>query len=247
MSKYLADPLRYEVGDTRISCLDLWIVNISRNTAGHVEVYLDDIGRDMPSEEWPHWLAHNILPEGTMDEARFRRDFLGQPAGAATPIETLRAARLRINCTSTQVLGGPLWRELKHEDEIEFDRLYPPVSRSPQSLKLPVLSLAKSIVETIDARMLREFLNSDDKDARSLGLLEDLIQHLGGEKDIVEPLRALQDLRSKGDIAHLAGDRSVVPLERMGIRDLDPEAAFNHIVGRLLVALEELERFLSGS
>src|SRR5207245_1040341 len=66
LSRYVNEPTRYHVTSTRISCLDLWGVAISTNTAGLIEVYLGDLGRDLPPEEWPYWIAHNVAPAGTM-------------------------------------------------------------------------------------------------------------------------------------------------------------------------------------
>jgi hypothetical protein len=73
--------------------LDLWGVDISFNSGGLVEVYLGDLGRDLPAAEWGHWQSYNVPPQGMMDEGRFRRDFLNQPANSKDPAGGLQRAR----------------------------------------------------------------------------------------------------------------------------------------------------------
>ena len=64
LTRYLDDPERYSLRSSHLSCLDIWSVSISTNTAELVEVYLGDIGQYIPADEWPHWKAHNVPPEG---------------------------------------------------------------------------------------------------------------------------------------------------------------------------------------
>ena len=71
LQPYAAEPARYTISASRLTCLDLWGVDISFNTTGLVEVYLGDLGRDLPSDEWGHWRTYNVPPEGRMDEGRF--------------------------------------------------------------------------------------------------------------------------------------------------------------------------------
>jgi len=75
LGRYANEPSRYRATAGRLECLDLWGIDISTNTAGLIEVYLSELG-SLPSSEQSHWLAHNVPPEGHMDEGRFRRDFL---------------------------------------------------------------------------------------------------------------------------------------------------------------------------
>lgn len=76
LQPYASEPTRYRLSSSRLSCLDLWGIAISFNSADLVEVYLGDLGRDLPSDEWGHWRSYNVPPAGRMEEGRFRRDFL---------------------------------------------------------------------------------------------------------------------------------------------------------------------------
>ncbi len=86
LGRYVSEPHRYHVTRTRLTCLDLWGVEAVRNSDDLLEVYLSDIGERIPRSERPHWLAFNVPPRGKMDEGRFRRDFLNQPAPTSNPV-----------------------------------------------------------------------------------------------------------------------------------------------------------------
>jgi hypothetical protein len=48
LQPYASEPTRYRLSPSRLSCLDLWGLDISFNSDGLVEVYLGDLGRDLP-------------------------------------------------------------------------------------------------------------------------------------------------------------------------------------------------------
>jgi hypothetical protein len=121
LQPYAAEPGRYRLSSSRLSCLDLWGVSISFNSAGFVEVYLGDLGRDLPPDEWGHWRTYNVPPEGKMDEGRFSRDFLGQWAGSKDTIRDLRRAREKAAQTSENLLGTPIWKNLNADIKAEFE------------------------------------------------------------------------------------------------------------------------------
>lgn len=75
---------------------------------GLVEVYLGDIGEKLPAAEWGHWKSYNVPPQGMMDEGRYRRDFLNQPANSKDPAGDLRRARARAAQISQSRLGSSI-------------------------------------------------------------------------------------------------------------------------------------------
>ncbi len=245
LSRYTSDPLRYTVTENRLSCLDLWGVDLGVNTLGLVEVYLGDIGTYIPSDEWPHWLTHNVALEGEMSEDRFRRDFLAQWTDSRDQISKLRLLRTKINDVGSNTLCGNLWRSLREPDRTEFNALYRPVVRNIRALNASVIILTKAFVEALDKEILRGYLGIGSDARGSLALLEDAVEQLGGDKAVVEPLKALQNLRSRGGIAHLAASRRESAFERMDIRDMDASTAFDKIVERLLWTMDELHRLFT--
>lgn len=223
-----------------MSCLRLWGLGISTNTAGQIEVYLGDLGRDLPSDEWSHWLGHNVAPEGQMAEDRFRHDILNQPWPSVDLPRRLRHARATVAAAAEAALGSPVWRTLKEPQAKEFERLHGPTSNEPRSLNNPVLILAKAVVDAIDGKPLRIFLGETNKQVPSLELLERVENEIGSDGTTTSVLRDLYRLRSAGGIAHLSGSGRSAVIERIGVTDMTPPQAFDHICARTAKALEQL-------
>jgi hypothetical protein len=246
LGRYTSEPSRYIVSATRLSCLNLWGVAISTNTAGLVEVYLGDLGRDLPADEWPHWLGHNVAPAGSMAEDRFRRDFLNQPTASHDPVGDLRRARSETQELARGLLSSGLWKELQGRQRREFDNLHSPTSRDPSALDSALLTLTKGLIDAIEPTALRTYLGKEaSQDMRTLQMLEVLAERLGGDPAIIKPLRDVQQLRSAGGVAHLAGSDVDKVLARTGIAGLAPHQAFESLCGRLTDALSQLGALLA--
>ena len=147
-----------------VSCFNLWSVDISINTVGLVEVYLGDIGRKIPHEEWGHWRSYNVPPEGEMEEGRFRRDFLNQWVSSPDPVGDLRRARGTANDAALQTLGSELWRPLPPDLELQYRSLIGPLTDDPSALIGPLLILAKVFVDGLDSKMLKRSVPDAMKD-----------------------------------------------------------------------------------
>lgn len=237
---YASEPNRYRLSRTRLECLNLWGIDISFNTAGLIEVYLGDLGERLPPDEWGHWLTYNVLPEGEMEEGRFRRDFLNQFASSPDVPGDLRRARDRAAGASERKFSAPIWRPLGEDITPEYESMIGPLSEDPAALTGPLLLLAKCFVDAIDPVPLKLFLQDAESGERSLSLLGRTVERIGGSNDDVEPLRALHDFRSSGGIAHLAGSKRGASLERLGIQGLTTINAFDHVALRLTGCLEHL-------
>jgi hypothetical protein len=238
LQPYGAEPGRYRLSPTRLSCLDLWGVAISFNSVGLVEVYLGDLGRDLPSDEWGHWRTYNVPPEGQMDEGRFRRDFLNQWASSKNIVGDLRRAREKAAEASAKLLGAPIWKPLTGDIKAEFESLIGPLSDDPTSLGSVLLVLTKALVDSIDPKPLKSYLTTYDKGEQSLRLLQRFMQQLGDTSDITEILRDLQMFRSQGGVAHLAGSKRDRAIAVLGIAGLSNIQAFELVVVRATASLE---------
>ena len=239
LKRYTSEPTRYTVSAARLSCLDLWGVSISFSSTGLVEVYLGDIGRDIPSEEWGHWLSHNVAPDGVMDEGRFRRDFLGQFAESTDPVGDLRRMRDRADQAAMAKYGQPLWQELPRGLDGEYRSLMGPLSDDPAALTTPLLVLTKTVVDALNSKLLKSLVPAD-KNEQSLSLLRRLLTAAGDPGDASRPLRDLQALRSRGGIAHLENSASAKAAAEIGVSGLGAQAAFDTIVARLTAALASI-------
>ena len=245
LARYTSEPSRYRVTATRLSCLDLWGLEISTNTAGLVEVYLGDLGRDLPPDEWPHWLAHNVAPAGQMTEDRFRRDFLAEFSDPQDIPGDLRRARESACRVSMDLLGAPLWKDLVDPPRREFEALHAPVSRDPSALTGPVLTLCKALVDAIDPDPLKAYLGDEANELRQLQLLDLFVTRLGGNPEISAAFRGIYNLRSAGGIAHLSGSGRDAVLHRAGIAGMTPGQAFDALCLRLTRAILELEELMA--
>lgn len=241
---YAAEPNRYDLKRTRLSCLNLWGLDISFNSAGLIEVYLGDLGQRLPRAEWGHWLTYNVVPEGTMEEGRFKRDFLAQFASSPDIPSDLRRARARAAEVSGAVFSGAIWRELGQDVAPEFESMIGPLSEDPSALGGPLLLLTKCLIDAIDPAPLKDYLQDAQPGERSLALLGRVAERLGGSTDDIEPLRALHDFRSSGGVAHLAGSKRHAALQRLGIRGMTTIEAFDHVAAGLTQCLEQLTLLL---
>lgn len=247
LQPYMSEPTKYEISSSRLSCLDLWSVAMSFNSAGLVEVYLGDIGRDIPGDEWGHWLSYNVPPEGKMDEGRFRRDFLNQWANSRDHSGNLRRARTAAASVSADLLGSPLWKQLSGTIEAEFRSLLAPLNEDPASLGQPILILTKALVDGIDPKPLKAFLGDAEKGEQSLQLLRRFEIALGSSGAVTAILRDLQSFRSKGGIAHLAGSSASQAASALGIGDLSNVEAFESVVTRATLCLSTLTEMMSSA
>lgn len=245
LQPYVSEPTKYVVSASGLGCLDLWSVRFSFNTAGLVEVYLGDLGRDLPADEWGHWLTYNVPPRGQMDEGRFRRDFLNQWATSKDHVGDLRNARIQAAQVSNELLGAPLWKPLSGNIEAEFRSLIGPLNDDPAALGHPVLTLTKALVDGIDPGPLKSYLKDTEKGDQSLQLLRKFEISLGASGEITAILRDLQSFRSKGGIAHLGGSGVEKAATQLGIMGLSPTEAFESIITRATLCLMNLTEMMS--
>jgi hypothetical protein len=246
LQPYAAEPGKYALSATRLSCLGLWGVDISFNSAGLVEVYLGDLGRKLPAAEWGHWKSYSVPPQGKMDEGRYRRDFLNQPANSRDPAGDLQRARARAADVSEALLGSPVWKPLPADARAEYESLVGPLSDAPAALGQALLVLTKALVDGIDPAPLKKFLGSCQKDERSLSLLGRFSEALGGPPELISVFRKLQSFRSAGGVAHLAGSGRAKAAADLGVTDLSAWDAFESVATRLTMSLTALTELMAG-
>lgn len=245
LQPYAAEPTRYRITATHLACFNLWGIDIGFNSVGLVEVYLGDLGRSLPSDEWGHWLTHNVPPDGNMEEGRFRRDFLNQWANSKDIPGDLRRAREKASEVSEKLLGKPIWRPLTGHQGAEFESMVGPLNEDPASLGKSLLILPIAMVDGIDPAPLKTYLGGANKDEKSLSLLQRFTEQLGDEDNCTAVLRKLWDFRSQGGVAHLAGSQAPRARADLGITDMTNLEAFESVVKRItdflcaLIALME--------
>ncbi|TDB88222.1 hypothetical protein E1264_12075 [Actinomadura sp. KC216] len=241
LNRYLSEPRRYTVTANLIQCLHIWTLSIGRTSDGLIEVDIYDLSR-MPWLEWSHWKAHNVPPSGgEPDEGKLRRERLNQVASGPDIVRELRAAVKKANEAAQQHAGWPLWRPLEEPTATEWDTLHPPVVNDRSALQGPLLTLCKVLADSLDAKRIKKALVAEvAKDTKSLALLQQYIDELGGPANAVGPLRDLQTLRSQGGFAHYAGGSTEKALDRLvnGLRNTSE--IFEYICHNLIEMLDSI-------
>ncbi|MGW6332205.1 hypothetical protein [Nocardia rhamnosiphila] len=247
LEPYAAQPTNYRITATHLSCLNLWGIDIGFNSVGLVQAYLGDLGRNLPPAEWGRWLAHNVLPEGSMDAGRFRRDFLGQWAASKDLPGDLRRARHTAVLVSEKLLGVPLWRELPNEHLAEWESMIGPLNEDPTSLGKALLLLPIVIIDGIDPTPLKPYLGGAEKGDRSLKLLQCFAEKLGDESNCTAILRQLWEFRAKGGVAHFAGSEARATRAALGIEGMNNVEAFESVIARITAMLETITSLMEAA
>lgn len=246
LERYLAEPNRYTVQGSRIECLNKWMVSIGETSDHLIEMDLSDLAQ-IPWREWSHWKAYNVAPSGGLpDEGKLRRERLNQPWSSPDIVRDLHTALREANEAARQLTGWPIWRPLAGSTDTEWQALHVPVVEDRAALQRPILTLSKVLVDSIDSSSLRQALANDPPSgAGSLTLLKQYIEESGGSPEDVRPLRDLQELRSRGGIAHYGGTHADEVLERIAGDAKTPAEIFTRVCLSLIGALEGFARIFS--
>ncbi|MEU6324629.1 hypothetical protein [Streptomyces sp. NPDC047009] len=231
LNRYTSQPSRYRIEAGRLSCLGLWGISIGTNPEGLTEVYLGDLGRDLPAEERDHWLSFNVPPSGGRDEGRFSRDILGQwTDGPPDPLRRLFAAREHFSTALSTLLGQAVYKTWHPADQIAFEGLHMPTSSEQHEADTLILLLAKGVIDYLNVKALRRLPGVTDPKALGINCLEAWVISSGEDSDtLIRPLRLLQGLRSTGP-AHLRGKDWHATLTRAGLDGLRPDEQFVQVL-----------------
>jgi hypothetical protein len=127
----------------------------------------------------------------------------------------------------------------------EYESLVGPLSDAPAALGQALLVLTKALVDGIDPTPLKKFLGTYEKDEKSLSLLGRFSEALGGSPELILVFRKLQNFRSAGGVAHLAGSGRAKAAADLGITDLSTWDAFESVAMRLTTSLTALTELMA--
>lgn len=205
LKRYYDDPGLYSITDGRLSCGQLWGVQIDNGNPAAVMVFLGDIGRDIPSSHRDHWRAYNIPPVSTMSDSTFRRSFLNQFADTENPENLFKNAYLAIQQAWEATWGWSLYREATGSDAEQIQRVRIPLNNTDTEFEAQLLSLAKLLVDSLNEAAIAKDL-SRVKDEKGIAKFKRFLDANGYEhtdRDIAL-LRRVQGLRSRV-AAHTSG------------------------------------------
>ena len=213
LQRYYDDSELYTVSDGYLSCSHLWGVKIDNEFFDVISVFLGDIGRDIPSEHWTHWLAYNVPPTQKISEVAFRRAFLNQPTNSKNPEHCFKLAYNQLQSSWDKHWGWRLHRKAEGPDAGVLQRLRIPVNDTDAELRTQSINLALVLVDYLNEKKLASYL-SDVKGDKGIAKLKKFLtaqsyQHT--ERD-VRLLQRIQRMRSR-IAAHSSGSSGQAYLE----------------------------------
>ena len=208
LDKYLKHQELYKVTDGRLTCSGLWSIKISNHYKSHVSVFLGDLGAYLPEQEQIHWKSYNVLCDERLSKTAVLRDFFNIPAEPEIIDLKFKRDYLLLQRKWSDHFGWQFFKELSKEDQYNFDNIRIPSSESQEEFDHLVLSLVKSIIDSINEEklILQDTLKDDGSKIRGISKLEKWFeeQHISVYERHIRFLRAIQELRSSG-IGHRKG------------------------------------------
>jgi hypothetical protein len=247
LERYFARPDRYRIEDGMLWCGGLWNIQIDNDHPEHIVVYLGDLGRDLPNNERPHWVMHNVAPEGPPEsETSIRRNRLAQFTDPSSPDLVLPRRLRELSDKWTSRYGWPLLKPLSAEDAHDALRLRIPLSDSDTAFDEQVRILAKLTIESINTPKLKQLAPPLPKGERrgSILTLHAALAELGLDEELVGErvtglLGALHALNN--GVRHGKGEDWRRAAETFGLPGRPRPDAFSDILARTLDAFDVLE------
>lgn len=213
LQKYYDDSELYTVSDGYLSCSHLWGVKIDNEFFNIISAFLGDIGRDIPSEHWTHWLSHNVPPTQRMSDVGVRRAFFGQFAESENPEHRFKLAYDQLQSSWDEHWGWRLHRKAEGPDAGVLQRLRIPVNDTDAELRTQSINLALVLVDYLNEKNLASYL-SDAKGDKGIAKFKKFLEaqsYQHTERDI-RLLQRIQRMRSR-IAAHSSGSSGQAYLE----------------------------------
>jgi hypothetical protein len=242
LTKYKADPDKYDLGDRSITCRNAWhLKTFDINEAGQVHTYIGYL-QNLPFKEQQHWKLYNEWPKARISKRAFDTDFKGEWTSESDPLQSLRYAVSELDRDP-----APWWRVRGSQVR---DRVHYPVTTSSKEWADELLALDQMVVEGFVATELRKLANASGVKFETSWQSLKLIQEILRTKDsltadqIVEPLKELHHLRSKVP-GHHTGERA--KLEADALREHGSLTAhFRSLCARCQEAFDQVVTTLNG-
>ena len=246
LQRYYDHPDKYNVEDGCLRCGNLWLLRMDNLTEGdYISAYLGDLGTDIPNDEQKHWKNYNIAIDGTISDAKWRRDFAGIATNPNTPD---LAFKMKYQCLCEKYekgLGWPIFIPLGNNDKHNFSGIRVLLNNTQSEFDELVLLLVKVLIDSINEKEISKCISSIPSDAKGISKLEIWLDEKGiiGFENHVQFLRNLQELRSTGT-GHLKGKKYLKASENFDLRDNNYRETFNGILRRACDFLDFLDKAL---
>jgi hypothetical protein len=239
LNKYYADPDRFTVEDGHLRCTGLWGLRIDNDQAGHIMVFLGDLGRDIPQAEAQYWRSFNIQPpEEGPSETLIRRAFGGQFADPKSVDLRFPRAYRKASQAWEAAFGYSLFKPLHADDRHVLSKLHVPITDGASEFDEQVLYLAKLLVDSLNEEAIKTAVGKASKNEKGLKRLERLLTDAGvpDAPALLQPFANVQGLRSRG-AAHRKGTSFDITL---AIGELDRRKGFERLLHDAIGTLDAL-------
>lgn len=240
LDKYYGKPSKFSINDgyliyVRDDGINEWMLPIDNNAEGCVIVYLGDLGK-LPNEEQKYWKLYNITV-GNSSAVSFIRDYQAEFCSPTEPALYFKEKFKVFNNVWKKKIGWDLFKSLSEEDEHHLKTLRVPNNEQKEFDEV-VLSLNKLIIDSLNVKEMKKNLIFDRED-KSISILQKYLEqkHNVRSPQMIEFLRNLQDLRSKGS-AHMKGDDYKKVYEKFNKGDLSK--TFENILVKSIATLNTI-------
>ena len=219
LTKYKADPEKYEVTGSTVECIDTWFLrSYDVNSEKQVYAYLKDLW-DLPYSEQFYWASFNEAPRTGITQRSWQQDFEAKRWLGHDDLHELAQLLRTFPAPDVQGVSLEIWTsdDLDKPGGLAVVRLHRLLTESSEDWARHILDLNKVVVEGIVKETLKKIAKTlgVEKDQiakeRSLKLLERILRQQGvGDQDvekICSPLYEINHWRSEGGVGHRGGRR----------------------------------------
>lgn len=254
LQKYYSEPAKYVVTEFSINYLDFWAIPIDTTKENLVQVYLGDLGRDLPYNEQLHWRQFNVVPKGKISNHRFKSDFLNEfasPQVEDAPIFHFKQEFETLQKEFKKYSGEVLFKELNKHDNHLYSTLHIPFTEEWKEIDEQLLALAKITTDSFNNKILVQLVGKRINDVGTNGkpikgllalFYESLIKLFPDEANrnsIIEPFNMVQSLRSVS-VAHRKSDEFDKALLKYGLSELSNEQKIKKLVIELIKSFKAI-------
>ncbi len=233
MQKYYSSS-EYEIQDGYLRRGSLWGLRLDNNQPNYVSVFLGDLGTDLPNKEQIYWKSYNIIPDGhSISDTNFKRSFLAEFSDSTNPEFIFKSKFETLQKAWSEKFGWSIFLPLSEKDEHFYRSLRSLTTNEQSEFDAQILALTKITIDSINEKELRIFIPNDNKDLKSIGLFELLLNKLeiNEVESTVKFLRNVQDIRSTG-VAHRKGSKYEKAIEKLDIDDENYMKEFDEILNK---------------
>ena len=202
LDKYIKCSNLYKIEDGRLTCGSLWSIRIDNDHKSFIAAYLGDLGRDLPEDEQLYWKSYNVPCDETLSQTAVQRDFCCIWAEPSTIDLKFKRDYNILQEKWNSKFNWYIFKKLTLKDKYNLENIRIPSTNSQEEFDSLVLSLVKSIIDSINEEMLVISVSKDSEGKQIHGISK--IEKWLSENKAVEYeehilfLRDLQELRSSG-------------------------------------------------